>query len=339
MSTITPQHIAGGAVPTLQAALAAGDTYPSASNPILEVVNSGPVPILLTLAAINNCSQGFKHPLTFTVAGLATRPFQISAPAVAFYSDGSANVEVAYSTTLQPAPGQPSGWALAGIGPGVGTYRYAVTLVNGTGETSGGTEVSVTTTSGNQVLQLQNLPLGPGGTTARKVYRTALNGASGSEKLLVTISDNTTTSYQDSIPDSSLGAAIPTSNTAGVPAPGAAAAATATGSTLGVGVYLYQVTFTNAQGETIGGREFTITTTTGNTNVSLTSVPLGPSGTVSRKIYRTAVGGASGTEKLVTTLADNTTTTYTDSTADGSLGAAIPGTNTANCVQVAVTIA
>lgn len=102
----------------------------------------------------------------------------------------------------------------------------------------------------------------------------------------------------------------------------------ATGTTLGVGVYQYKVTFVNAQGETTGGATGSVTTSSGTTNVALTVIPLGPGGTIARNIYRTAVGGS--TFKLLHQLADNTTTTYTDSTADGSLGATIPSTNTAS---------
>jgi hypothetical protein len=48
----------------------------------------------------------------------------------------------------------------------------------------------------------------------------------------------------------------------------------------------------------------------------------GPAGTTARKIYRTVAGGTQ--LKLVTTLSDNVTTTYTDSTPDASLGANAP---------------
>lgn len=119
-----------------------------------------------------------------------------------------------------------------------------------------------------------------------------------------------------------------------LPSGGALTATKATGSTLGVGVYKYEVTFTNAQGETLGGTEASVTTSSGTTNVSLTNIPLGAGGTLSRKLYRTSVGGASGTEKLLHTLADNTTTTYTDSTADGSLGAVLPTVSTAQMGQI-----
>lgn len=114
-----------------------------------------------------------------------------------------------------------------------------------------------------------------------------------------------------------------------LPVPGAATATAASGSGLGIGAYKYSVTFVNAQGETSAGTEATVTTTSGNQKVNLTAIPLGAGGTISRKIYRTAVGGATGTEKLVTTIANNTATTYSDTTADGSLGASIPTSNTA----------
>lgn len=59
---------------------------------------------------------------------------------------------------------------------------------------------------------------------------------------------------------------------------------------------------------------------TGKGNV--TSIAVGPTGTTERKLYRTVKNGA--TFKLVTTIADNSTTTYLDNIADLSLGADLP---------------
>jgi hypothetical protein len=81
-----------------------------------------------------------------------------------------------------------------------------------------------------------------------------------------------------------------------------------------------------------------VTTTAGNQQVTLTSIPLGPapaplSGAsanvtvLARRLYRTAAG--SGALLLLATLADNTTTTYLDTAADSALGAAPPTVNTA----------
>lgn len=102
----------------------------------------------------------------------------------------------------------------------------------------------------------------------------------------------------------------------------AAAAALAAGTTLGIGAYKYVYTWVSADsGETIAGPSTSITTTSGNQKVSLSGVTVGPTGTVARNIYRTVVGGS--VYKLLTTLSDNTTTTYSDATADGSLSATL----------------
>jgi hypothetical protein len=93
-----------------------------------------------------------------------------------------------------------------------GTYLYKITfLVQGLGESSGGVTSSAVTVS-NQQVNLSNIPLGVQGCTQRNVYRTAAGGADGSQKLVATINDNTTTSYTDNIADSALGVAYPTVN-------------------------------------------------------------------------------------------------------------------------------
>jgi hypothetical protein len=64
---------------------------------------------------------------------------------------------------------------------------------------------------------------------------------------------------------------------------------------------------------------------------ALSSIAVGPTGTTARKLYRNTVAAPS-TFKLLATLADNTTTTYTDSTADASLGATAPIADTSGLV-------
>lgn len=56
------------------------------------------------------------------------------------------------------------------------------------------------------------LPLGPAGTTGRRVYRNT--GGATPQLLVATINDNTTTTFSDTVPNSALGAAAPSSNTA-----------------------------------------------------------------------------------------------------------------------------
>lgn len=117
-------------------------------------------------------------------------------------------------------------------------------------------------------------------------------------------------------------------------APGAATAAL-TGAGAGNvdnGAHSYKITFVTAGGETEAGTAsapVTVADKTVNGQVALSAIPTGTVGIVtSRKIYRT-VAGDTGDYKLVATIANNTATTYTDNTADSSLGAIAPSANTA----------
>lgn len=105
--------------------------------------------------------------------------------------------------------------------------------------------------------------------------------------------------------------------------PAAVTLAVAAGTTLGIGTYQYHMTFVDSTGgESAQGAVASITTTSGNQAVNLSALPLGPTGTASRNIYRSAVGLSNAL--LLTTIADNTTTTYADTTADASLGTQTP---------------
>lgn len=114
------------------------------------------------------------------------------------------------------------------------------------------------------------------------------------------------------------------------PAPGALTVALGSGAgNVDNGAHRYVVTFVTADGETQAGdisSSVTVVDKTVNGKISLTAIPVGGSIVTSRKIYRTAAGGS--TYLLLTTIADNTTTTYADNTADSSLGAEAPSTNT-----------
>lgn len=88
------------------------------------------------------------------------------------------------------------------------------------------------------------------------------------------------------------------------------------------GTYSWLVTFVTAAGETEAGVTSTLIALAAQQG-SLTGIPVSPCRTVtSRKIYRTVAGGSA--YKLAGTIADNTTTTYSDNLVDGSLGVAPP---------------
>ncbi|MEI6732083.1 MAG: hypothetical protein WCK90_05410, partial [archaeon] len=113
-------------------------------------------------------------------------------------------------------------------------------------------------------------------------------------------------------------------NGASLPTPWAITAGTPTsGGAVNAGTHSYKVTFVNAYGESLPSPASNIITTATNKKVPLTLIPIGRSGTTARKIYRT-VAGNTGDYKLVTTITNNTDTTYLDVLADASLGASAP---------------
>lgn len=114
-----------------------------------------------------------------------------------------------------PAPAVPSGAAVSGSGLGIGVYKYAVGLVSKEGQTVPGAQLSVTTTSGSQKVNLTAIPTGPVSTstvpitTKRALYRTTVGGSQ--LQFLAFLNDNTTTTYSDTTADGSLGANAPSS--------------------------------------------------------------------------------------------------------------------------------
>lgn len=112
-------------------------------------------------------------------------------------------------------------------------------------------------------------------------------------------------------------------------APTVALAAPAVPGNVAAGVYRYLVTFVTATGETEAGASsaaVTVADPAVNGKVAVSAIPLGSAAVTARKLYRTQSGGS--TYLLLATIADNTTTTYTDNVADAALGAGAPASNT-----------
>jgi uncharacterized phiE125 gp8 family phage protein len=126
------------------------------------------------------------------------------------------------------------------------------------------------------------------------------------------------------------------------PAPGvftAALAAPAIAGNVDNGLHRYLATFTTAAGETQAGTvsaAVNVANKSVNGKVELTGIPIGGALVTGRKLYRTTAGGA--TFLLLATLADNTTTVYTDNVADSGLGAGAPSANTAGDPLLAMLI-
>jgi hypothetical protein len=89
---------------------------------------------------------------------------------------------------------------------------------------------------------------------------------------------------------------------------------------LSVGVYAYAVSFITAFGETTYSTTYPTVTTDGTHQQVTVTIPTSADYRVTgRKIYRTKVGGNTLLMYYLATVADNSTTTYTDNTADTSL--------------------
>jgi uncharacterized phiE125 gp8 family phage protein len=113
------------------------------------------------------------------------------------------------------------------------------------------------------------------------------------------------------------------------PAPGAINVALGAGAgNVDNGAHRYLCTFVTADGETQAGdisALASVSDKSANGKIALSNIQIGGSNVTARKIYRTAAGGS--TYLFLATIADNTTTTYTDNIADASLGAQAPSTN------------
>lgn len=107
-------------------------------------------------------------------------------------------------------------------------------------------------------------------------------------------------------------------------------APTCTAGSAGVltGTYYYRVTFVTALGETEAGLPNGGVVLSAQ-QCNLTNIPTSTApGVIARRIYRSKNGGTNTILYFLAELSDNTTTTYTDNVADGSLGASAPHVNT-----------
>ena len=249
------------------------------------------------------------------------------------------------------------------------TYVFVNTLADNTSTTyhlTSGTQYSTSgqigppsNTAGaspRQTVAVSAIQVGPPGTTSRKLYRT--KAGVSSLQLLATLADNTTTSYSDTKPDAALGAAAPTSPTAmqtaqtvhvsSVPRGTGASGPAVTGRKLyrrsgGAGLRLVATigdntttTYTDTTGNASLGAAPPTVNTASLRVIPLTAIPLGNSLVTARKVYRTPANTGGGTLQLVATIADNTTTTLTDTVTDAALGAAALTVGTAQAAQVAL---
>ena len=126
-------------------------------------------------------------------------------------SVGNGNIGIGYNTDYLNPPATMTATPVAGTNLGVGNYYYRVTYVINGNDSEASSEITAVTTSGNQNVNLTNIPVysGPYTCTARKIYRNKVNGYfAGGFNLLTTIGDNVTTTYSDTTSDASLSATL-----------------------------------------------------------------------------------------------------------------------------------
>jgi len=253
---------------------------------------SGDVPYLLATLAYNDPAAGVDRPFLDTTADAGLGPPRSGSGAIG-PAPGS-QVRVTIPTSSDPrATGRTIYRSDAGapyrrlaLVDNVSATEYvdsAASVASNplapTGDTSAGLPLCV--------VPLTAIPTGPPAVTARRVYRTTANASPTlvAYHLVVTLADNTTTTYTDTTPDAGLGGGMPTANT------------------------------TQIQ------------------QVALSQIPTGNASVIGRKVYRSAANTAA--LKLLTTIANNTTTTYTDAASDATLGAAAPTVDTSGLQQPA----
>ena len=110
----------------------------------------------------------------------------------------------------------------------------------------------------------------------------------------------------------------------GVGPGGACTAALNGGGNVDAGTHSYVVTFVTPLGETLASAASNTVTAVPST-VSLTAIPTSGGSVSARNVYRSKAGNdVTGPWLLLTTISDNTTTTYSDNTADSGLGTTAP---------------
>lgn len=230
-------------------------------------------------------------------------------------------------------------WRSPSTFPGLTTMQLLTTINDNTTTTytdnsadaSLGALMGTTNTTGGR-YGLTSIPTSADArVTKRRLYRTAAGGAV--YMLLTTINDNSTTTYTDSAPDTSLGQIEPEANTAGYSTVAVTSIPVSVDARVvrrklyrtaaGGSAYKYLATigdnsttsYTDSQPDDRLGDDEPITDTAGTTTVTLSAIPVSADTRVlKRVVYRTLAGGS--IYLLVGTIPDNTTTTYIDNVPD-----------------------
>jgi hypothetical protein len=206
---------AASAINTTATALkAAVDAAPAAAA-LVNVANSGQdsgAGLVTAMATINLAGGSDAAPQTLKNTGVSTSTVVVKnassgltinpgnyAVVAGTDPDASVSGDEPYTISRIASPSGTILIAASGAGALTGTYKYACTFVNATGETGIGTSTSAEVAISAAGYNLTNIPFGDAGTTARNIYRMKTVGAGADNvwHLVATIANNTTTYLND----------------------------------------------------------------------------------------------------------------------------------------------
>ncbi len=120
-------------------------------------------------------------------------------------SNDKINADIGLNFNRVLRPPNLTGVPVAGLDLNIGVYYYRISYYTALGETeTNNTPTTITTTAGNQDVNLI-LPVSSDyRVIGRKIYRTKVTGPQANDYLLATIANNTQVNYLDNTPDSGL---------------------------------------------------------------------------------------------------------------------------------------
>lgn len=218
----------------------------------------------------------------------------------------------------------------------VGTIvRYRIAAIVAGVEQPAGRESGPFTMLSGKAVSITNIPLGPGGTTSRRVYY-SVNGGPYLRNASLTIANNTTTSILD-LTDEFQGTTAPLDAYSKIDVAGITVGPTGTTARrlyrTEVGGSVYKLVTqindntTTTYTDNLPDASLGVQAPQGGVQVLVSAIATGPAGTTARRLYRTELAGV-GVYSRVTTLNDNTTVTFVDNVPDANLGDEAPTIST-----------
>jgi len=197
IKTINGESILGAGDLTIASGVAIGDTVTSATAGSILFAGAGGV------LAQDNANLFYDDANNRLAIGTTTPSNALEVFGTT--SAGGISSNIGYNIQPVTAPGAATATAVAGSGLEIGQYFYRIAYYNAIGDTDTPSSVGVTTTSGNQQVNLTNIPVSSDlSVIGRRIFRSKLGDGSSYGFLVATIANNTATTHSDTFPDASM---------------------------------------------------------------------------------------------------------------------------------------